>query len=80
MRERDIPIATAHLRYLDPLPANTGDVVRRFPKVLIPEMNTGQLLGMIRGNYLVDAIGYNKVEGLPIFAEELEGAILEALS
>ncbi len=80
VRERDIPIATAHLRHLDPLPRNTGEVVRSFSKVLIPEVNTGQLLGIIRGNYLVDAIGYNKMEGLPIFAEELEGAILEALS
>jgi 2-oxoglutarate ferredoxin oxidoreductase subunit alpha len=79
IRERDIPIATAHLRSLDPLPRGTGEVVRSFPKVLIPEMNTGQLLGMIRGEFLVDAIGYNKVEGLPIFAEELEAAILEVL-
>ena len=52
----------------------------RFPKVLIPELNTGQLLGIIRGKFLVDAIGYNKIEGLPIFAEELERAILEVLS
>jgi 2-oxoglutarate/2-oxoacid ferredoxin oxidoreductase subunit alpha len=80
VREREIPVATAHLRHLDPLPRNTGDVVRAFPKVLIPEVNTGQLLGMIRGRYLVDAVGYNKMEGLPIFAEELEGAILEALA
>ena len=80
VREREIPIATAHLRHLDPLPRNTGEVVRAFPKVLIPEVNTGQLLGIIRGKFLVDAIGYNKMEGLPIFAEELEGAILEALS
>jgi 2-oxoglutarate ferredoxin oxidoreductase subunit alpha len=80
VREREIPIATAHLRHLDPLPRNTGDVVRSFSKVLIPEMNTGQLLGIIRGKFLVDAVGYNKIEGLPIFAEELEGAILEALA
>jgi 2-oxoglutarate ferredoxin oxidoreductase subunit alpha len=80
VREREIPIATAHLRHLDPLPRNTGEVVRSFPKVLIPEMNTGQLLGIVRGDFLVDAIGYNKMEGLPIFAEELEGAILEALA
>ena len=48
--------------------------------MLIPEVNTGQLLGIIRGKFLVDAIGYNKMEGLPIFAEELEGAILEVLA
>jgi 2-oxoglutarate/2-oxoacid ferredoxin oxidoreductase subunit alpha len=80
IREREIPIATAHLRHLDPLPRNTGEVVRSFPKVLIPEMNTGQLIEIIRGRFLVDAVGYNKMEGLPIFAEELEGAILEALA
>ena len=80
VRERDIPIATTHLRHLDPLPPNIGEVVRRFPKVLVPEMNTGQLLSMIRAEFLVDAVGYNKVEGLPIFAEELESAILEVLS
>jgi 2-oxoglutarate ferredoxin oxidoreductase subunit alpha len=80
VRERDIPIATTHLRHLDPLPRNTGEVVRSFPKVLVPEMNTGQLLSMIRARFLVDAVGYNKVEGLPIFAEELESAILEVLS
>jgi 2-oxoglutarate ferredoxin oxidoreductase subunit alpha len=80
VREREIPIATAHLRSLDPLPLNTGEVVRDFSKVLIPEVNTGQLLGMIRGKFLVDAVGYNKMEGLPIFAEELEGAILEVLA
>jgi 2-oxoglutarate ferredoxin oxidoreductase subunit alpha len=79
IREREIPIATAHLRHLDPLPRNTGEVVRAFPNVLIPEVNTGQLLGMIRGKFLVDGVGYNKMEGLPIFAEELEGAILEVL-
>ena len=80
VRGTGIPIATAHLRYVDPLPANTGEVVRAFDKVLIPELNTGQLLGIIRGKFLVDAIGYNKIEGLPILAEELEGAILEALT
>ncbi len=80
VRDRGIPIATAHLRYLDPLPTNTGDVVKAFPKVLIPELNTGQLLSIIRANFLVDAVGYNKMEGLPILAEEMEAAILEVAS
>ncbi len=80
MRDRGTPIATAHLRYLDPLPTNTGDVVKAFPKVLIPELNTGQLLSIIRAKFLVDAVGYNKMEGLPILAEEMEAAILEVLS
>ena len=80
VREKDVPIAIAHLRHVHPLPTNTGEVVRRFPKVLIPELNTGQLLSIIRAEFLVDAIGFNKNEGLPILAEEMEQAILEALS
>ncbi|MEZ5078877.1 MAG: 2-oxoacid:acceptor oxidoreductase subunit alpha [Solirubrobacterales bacterium] len=79
IRNRDIPIATAHLRHLEPMPANTGEVVRSFSKVLVPELNTGQLLSLVRDKFLVDAVGLNKVEGLPILAEELEQAILEAL-
>ncbi len=80
VREKDVPIAVAHLRHVHPLPANTGEVVRRFPKVLIPELNTGQLLSIIRAEFVVDAIGYNKNEGVPILAEEMEQAILETLS
>jgi 2-oxoglutarate ferredoxin oxidoreductase subunit alpha len=79
IRNRGIPIATAHLRHLEPMPANTGEVVRSFPKVLVPELNSGQLLSLVRDKYLVDAVGYNKVEGLPILAEELEQAILDLL-
>lgn len=79
IRGRGLPIAIAHLRNLEPMPANTGDVVRSFDKVLIPELNTGQLLSLVRDKYLVDAIGHNKVEGLPILAEELEQAILEVI-
>jgi 2-oxoglutarate ferredoxin oxidoreductase subunit alpha len=80
VREKDVPIAIAHLRHVHPLPANTGEVVGRFPKVLIPELNTGQLRSIIRSEFVVDAIGYNKNEGLPILAEDMEQAILEALS
>ncbi|HET7121085.1 MAG TPA: 2-oxoacid:acceptor oxidoreductase subunit alpha [Solirubrobacterales bacterium] len=77
VRQKGIPLATAHLRSLEPMPANTGEVVRAFPKVLVPELNTGQLLSLVRDRFLVDATGFNKVEGLPILAEELERAILE---
>ncbi|MBA3865472.1 MAG: 2-oxoacid:acceptor oxidoreductase subunit alpha [Solirubrobacterales bacterium] len=79
IRGRGLPIAIAHLRNLEPMPLNTGDVVRSFDKVLIPELNTGQLLSLVRDKFLVDAIGHNKVEGLPILAEELEQAILELI-
>jgi 2-oxoglutarate ferredoxin oxidoreductase subunit alpha len=72
-------VATAHLRHLNPFPANTAEVVRRYPKVLIPEMNLGQLSMLIRARFLVDARGFNKVQGLPIVAEELEREILRVL-
>jgi 2-oxoglutarate ferredoxin oxidoreductase subunit alpha len=80
LRDRGVPIATAHLRHLDPLPANTGEVVRGFSKVLVPELNRGQLLSILRAKFLVDAVGYNKMEGSPILAEELEQVLMEALS
>jgi 2-oxoglutarate ferredoxin oxidoreductase subunit alpha len=79
VRKRGQKVAFAHLRHLNPLPANTGDVVRAYPKVLIPEMNTGQLVKVIRGEFLVDANGYSKVDGLPIFAQELDEVITQAL-
>jgi 2-oxoglutarate ferredoxin oxidoreductase subunit alpha len=75
-RETGRKVATAHLRHLNPFPANTGEVVKRYPKVLIPEMNLGQLALLIRARFLVDARGFNKVQGLPIAAEELEQEIL----
>jgi 2-oxoglutarate ferredoxin oxidoreductase subunit alpha len=79
VRRRGKKVAAAHLYHVNPLPSNTGDVVRSFPKVLIPEVNSGQLVQIIRSQFLVDAISYTKVEGLPIFAEELEEAIVERL-
>jgi 2-oxoglutarate ferredoxin oxidoreductase subunit alpha len=72
-------VATAHQRHHNPVPANTAEVVRRYPKVLIPEMNLGQLSMLIRARFLVDARGFNKVQGLPIVAEELEQEILRVL-
>ncbi len=79
VRNRGHKVATAHLRHLDPFPANTGEIVKAYPKVLVPELNTGQLLSLLRDKFLVDAVGHNKVEGLPILAEELEAAILELI-
>ena len=79
VRRRGRKVARAHLYHLNPLPRNTGEVVRRYPKVLIPETNTGQLSKIVRAEYLVDAESYTKVEGLPIFAEELDDAIMERL-
>jgi 2-oxoglutarate ferredoxin oxidoreductase subunit alpha len=79
VRGRGMPVATAHLRHLEPLPTNTGDVLRSYPKILVPELNSGQLRSLVRDKFLVDARGYNKFEGLPILAEELEQAILEEM-
>ncbi|HEY5335931.1 MAG TPA: 2-oxoacid:acceptor oxidoreductase subunit alpha [Mycobacteriales bacterium] len=73
-------VAQAHLRHLAPFPENTGDVLRRYDKVLIPEMNLGQLALLIRGTFLVDAVGYNQVRGLPFTAAELTAAIEGLLS
>ena len=71
-------VATAHLRHLNPFPRNTGEVVRAYDKVLIPEMNLGQLLKLVRADFLVDAVGYNQVRGVPLRASELAEA-MEAL-
>jgi len=79
VRKRDKKVARAHLRHLNPLPRNTGEIVRAYSKVLVPEMNTGQLVRIIRDEFLVDAIPYAKVEGLPIFSEDLDEAIVERL-
>jgi 2-oxoglutarate ferredoxin oxidoreductase subunit alpha len=68
-------VAHAHLRYLNPFPRNTGEVLRRYEKVLIPEMNLGQLLKLVRAEFLVDAVGYNRVRGLPLRAAEVQEAI-----
>jgi 2-oxoglutarate/2-oxoacid ferredoxin oxidoreductase subunit alpha len=72
-------VAQAHLRHLNPFPANLGAVLARYDLVLIPEMNTGQLRKLVRAEYLVDAKGYNRVSGLPFKAEELEHVIVEML-
>ena len=69
-------VARAHLHHLNPFPANTGDVLARYPKVLVPEMNLGQLALLVRARYLVDAVSYTKVRGRPLTAAELEEAIL----
>ena len=79
LRQRGLAVAQAHLRHLAPLPANLGDVLRRYERVVIPEMNLGQLAQLIRGRYLVDAIGYNQVRGLPFTAAELETMLEEVV-
>ncbi len=69
-------VACAHLRYLNPMPANTGDVLRSFDRVLVPEMNSGQLSLLLRAEFLVDVESYCKVQGQPLFATEIEREIV----
>jgi 2-oxoglutarate ferredoxin oxidoreductase subunit alpha len=83
VRQGGHTVARAHLRHLNPFPANTADVVGRYERVLVPEMNLGQLRLLLRAHFLVDARGYNRVAGLPFTTSELADAItteLESLS
>jgi 2-oxoglutarate/2-oxoacid ferredoxin oxidoreductase subunit alpha len=79
VRASGAQVSVAHLRHLNPFPANLGEVLGNYDKVLIPEMNLGQLRMLVRARYLVDAVGYNKVRGLPFKAEELADAIIGLL-
>jgi 2-oxoglutarate ferredoxin oxidoreductase subunit alpha len=78
VRKEGKRVAQAHLTHLNPFPRNTGDVLPSYDRVLVPEMNLGQLLKLVRAEFLVDAVGYNQVRGLPLRAGELADAI-EAL-
>jgi 2-oxoglutarate ferredoxin oxidoreductase subunit alpha len=68
-------VAQANLTHLNPFPANLGEVLARYPKVLVPEMTLGQLVRLLRAEYLVDARSYTKVQGLPFRTDELAAAI-----
>jgi len=78
VRRRGGRVAHAHLRWLNPFPRNTGDLLRAYDRVLVPEMNLGQLLRLVRAEFLVDAQGYNRVRGTPFKASEIAEAV-EAL-
>ncbi len=77
VRKTGLHVAQAHLRHLNPFPRDLGDVLARYDKVLVPEMNLGQLSMLLRAKYLVDVIGYNHVRGLPLRAAELADAITD---
>ncbi|MFB7008323.1 MULTISPECIES: 2-oxoacid:acceptor oxidoreductase subunit alpha [unclassified Streptomyces] len=79
LRAAGHPIAQAHLRNLNPFPRNLGEVLKRYDKVVVPEMNLGQLATLIRAKYLVDAHSYNQVNGMPFKAEQLATALKEAI-
>ena len=71
-REKGRKIGHLHLRHLNPLPANVGDILKRYKKVLVPELNMGQLLWVLRAKYLVNAVGLNKIQGRPFKQTELD--------
>ena len=79
MREKGHRIGHVHLRYLNPLPRNLGDVLKRYKKILVPEMNMGQLSMILRAKFLVDAESYGKIQGKPFKQSEIEAKIEELL-
>ncbi|MGC8513505.1 MAG: 2-oxoacid:acceptor oxidoreductase subunit alpha [Acidimicrobiales bacterium] len=79
VRQRGLKVAHIHLSHLHPFPANLGDLLRSYERVLVPELNLGQLVKLVRAEYLVDAKPLTKMYGKPFQAEEIETAILEAL-
>jgi len=70
-------VGHAHLRYIQPMPKNLGDLIKSYDKVLVPEMNNGQLVKLIRERFLVDAIPFNKIKGMPFAASEIKNKIAE---
>lgn len=80
VRNAGTDVATAHLRHLNPFPANTGEVLRRYDKVLVPEMNMGQLALLLRAKFLVDVHSFTQVRGLPFTTVELADAIVSLAS
>ena len=80
VRKAGYHVAQAHLRHLNPFPKDLGEIITRYDRVLVPEMNLGQLSLLLRAKYLVDVVGYNHVRGLPLKAAELADAIGELVS
>ena len=79
VRDAGGAVAQAHLRHLNPFPTNTGDVLGAYDRVLLPEMNLGQLASLLRARYLVDVIPYNRVRGMPFKSGELVGVITDVI-
>ncbi len=80
LQAEGVSVAHAHIRYMRPFPRNLGELISKFKHVLIPEINNGQLIKIIRDKYLVDAVGYNKIKGVPITRMELITAIKELIA
>jgi 2-oxoglutarate/2-oxoacid ferredoxin oxidoreductase subunit alpha len=79
LRREGTQVAQAHLRHLNPFPENLGEVLGRYEKVVVPEMNLGQLATLLRAEYLVDTHSYNQVNGMPFKAEQLALAVQEVI-
>jgi 2-oxoglutarate ferredoxin oxidoreductase subunit alpha len=72
-------VASIHLRHLNPLPPDLGQILRQYGRVLVPEINSGQLCRVLRAEYLVDAVGYNRVRGVPLATQDIREAINQLL-
>ncbi|MEO0605770.1 MAG: hypothetical protein AAF211_30335 [Myxococcota bacterium] len=80
-RNQGLEVGHVHLRYINPLPKDLGEIMARYDKVVVPEMNLGQLVKLIRAEYLVDAVSINQVKGMPFLTRELvEGIQFHATS
>jgi 2-oxoglutarate/2-oxoacid ferredoxin oxidoreductase subunit alpha len=74
-----VKVATAHIRHLNPMPANLEEVLRSYERVLVPETNMGQLVKLLRAEYLLDLESFSKVDGMPILTADVMAAITERL-
>jgi 2-oxoglutarate ferredoxin oxidoreductase subunit alpha len=79
-QRKGLKVAQAHLRYLNPMPKNTGAVLQNYRRVLVPELNRGQLRMLLRAEYLIDAVGLNKVQGKPFLVSEIEEKIEQLIN
>ena len=79
-RSQGYSVSHLHLRYINPLPKNLGEVLLKYPRILVPELNMGQLVKIIRAEFLVDAIPLNKVQGRPFTTAEVLARMLSILA
>ena len=75
LREEGVDVSHIHVKYINPFPKNLGELLKGFDKVIVPEINRGQLVSLLRDKYLVPAVGYNKVQGSPFSIGELKERI-----
>ena len=78
-RDKGMSVSSVHLRYLEPMPENLGDILKAFERILVPEINLGQLVHRLRADYLVDAVGYHRIQCKPFSISEIEARIVQEL-